>query len=199
MKLRAIIIAIVAISLSVFTLAYFVYVGSLSLDVGIVVGTLAIVLPILLEVFLSPVVEYALRPKPRIVISSTHQEKHYEGSGYEKGDVKGYTIEATVTNRSRKICFNPEATLNIKDSQGQSPEVVSITFEETDDDSRPVDFSYRKIKKENYAWKIDGEIREIEKLMQNQPVDLIYPFEKSADERNSIMGNQGTVTYCTRT
>jgi hypothetical protein len=72
-------------------------------------------------------IEQGLKPKVDLRIENVRFTKN------SRQDITGYQLEASVTNRGKKICLNLEPTFKITDGNGKSANLLYVTVEERND------------------------------------------------------------------
>lgn len=105
-----------AVVISIVILTYF---GTISVDVGIVLSILSLVVP-----SVSTAIGYFRKPKVALEIKNIQFIKSLHA-------VEGYQLKAFVTNNGRKICQNLAATFQIRDAQ-DAPNLLYVSIVETD-------------------------------------------------------------------
>jgi hypothetical protein len=155
---------------SIVVLTYF---GKISLDVGIVLSVLGVVVPTV-----STAISYFLKPKVALEIKNLKFVKK------SLDHAEGYRLRALVTNNGKKICLKLDATFQIKDAQGRSPNLLHAVFEKTDSQERVVFSNEEQMRNVGYAW-IDEKDQTImgtstfKELRQEDFVGLVFPHEET--------------------
>jgi hypothetical protein len=165
---------ILLILVSIAIIGYLIYNKTLNLNIGIIISLILIIIYPLILAVLPSVIDYGLQAKPNLAISNIELVNKFDENG-----IQGYVIKASITNKGKKNCLNPTASFQIHDSKGGTPNLLNVSHEEKDGNKK-VETSEQAMRNIDYAWIVNGEtINKVEKLRQNDVVEVILPHEET--------------------
>ena len=145
----------------------------ISVDVGIIYGTLISLGTIVIETLIPTLLNYSIAPKVSLKIDNIKIEKR------TFQNVVGYQLTALVTNKGKKIASNLDATVQIKNEQNEVPKLLYVTVSERDDCIISAEASEEAFGSDKYAWinaRNNARSRAWEQLRQNDSVTLRFPY-----------------------
>jgi hypothetical protein len=168
--ISSVVIITIVVVISIVVLTYF---GTISVNIGIVLSALSLVVPNVITAigyFLKPRVALEIRNLKFVKKSLDHSE--------------GYQLKALVTNNGKKICLKLDATFQIRDTQGRSPNLLHVVFEKTDSHERVVYSSEEDMRNIGHAWMDEKDqtimgTSTLEELRREDFVGLVFPHEET--------------------
>ena len=164
---------IAVLVVTVLVVSYFVSLGKITVNEGIVITVVVVIVSPLLQIILPPLITIGLQPKVSLKVDKIEfQKRVFHG-------VEGHQIKALVTNKGKKICSNLTASFSVKDADNRSPNLLSITFSNRDFQPR-TDAAEEPMRSIGYAWKKDNEnecLGDWKELRQKDCVYLLFPYE----------------------
>jgi hypothetical protein len=174
----AIIICVILISIGVST-----YYGKISVDVGILLSVLGLVVPAV-----STAIGYFLTPRATLEIKNLQCVKeNFHG-------VEGHQARALITNNGRKICTSLDATFHVEDAEGRSPNVLHINVDETNG-REEVTTREETMINTSYVWTdekfqtIEGTSTLNEELRRGDRYGLLFPYETVFATMRTLVGS----------
>jgi hypothetical protein len=147
--------------------------GIISINVGIVVGVLLVIIYPLLLALLPIFLMFGIAPKVSLQISDLKfVKKNSHG-------IEGYQLKALVTNKGKKICSNLAASFEIKDTHGSSPNLLQVRFDNNNGQEK-VEQKEEPMRNVRYTWIRNGDreyLGNYGELRQGDYVSLLFPFE----------------------
>lgn len=178
------------IVISILIIGYLIYNRTLSLNIGIIISLIVVIIYPLILAVLPSVIDYGLQAKANLGISNIEVIKKYEDS-----EKKGYVIKASVTNKGRKNSLNLTASVQVEDSNGRSPNLLYVNYEEINGEITNVTPRQEPMKDIGYAWEVNNKIaNKLEKLRQNDEAKAIFPHQEFGGGVG-VLDSEDTITY----
>jgi hypothetical protein len=158
--------------------------GIINPYIGIVLGVITFLVPIIITALLTTYIENALSPKASLRIENLEFTRRFQ-------NIDGYQIKAAVTNKGKKICYKLDATFQIKDDKGKSPNLLFVSIDKVDE-HETVTSREEPMRAIGYAWIDEGKettSSSLEKLRKDDCTELVFPYETTSIGVGKIGGS----------
>lgn len=146
-------------------IGYLISQGVIALDAGAVFGFLSI---------LPPILDYALSANASLKIKNPKFIKE------EINQLYGYQLKATVISKGKKICYNLEPSFEIKDKNGNIPNLINVNIVEISGNETKT-IKEKPMSTIGHAWMDkSGNVTSthvVKELRKDDKVDLLFPYE----------------------